>query len=154
MPASRSPFSNDRIICYGSFDSSLIFHPSPSLPLASPLRRRRASPAGPNNGASSNVAAAKYQSVEGSQGDGRVGDSGRWGAGGAADISGCPSGACAVQTVLFLKLEGFHLPFFCGWELKKWYYGGLKRLCHMIQWAIVGRGARGVEHSITRENCS
>lgn len=25
----------------------------------------------------------------------------------------------------------------------------LKRLCHMIQWAIVGKGARGVEHTIT-----
>lgn len=52
-------FSNDRIICSGSFDSSLII--STLSPLASSLQRRHVLLHGVNNTASSNVASGNSE---------------------------------------------------------------------------------------------
>lgn len=76
-----------------------------------------------------------------------------WGAGRwepTGNKSGCPWGMC--HSDLPLPEAGgslrSHLPFL--WlGAKKVVLEKLKRLCHMIQWAIVGKGAQGVEHTIT-----
>lgn len=64
-------FSNDRIIFYGSFESSLIF-PPPSLPASHPAspETRACVASSANHGASSNVAMVKYQGMEGGPGRG------------------------------------------------------------------------------------
>ena len=109
-------FSNDRIICYGSFDSSLIFSLSLSLSLCSHLPETRAARRQQprrTTGASSNV--VKYQSVVGREP--------------TANKSGCPRGdmpfrpsrPCSCRVFKESSTPPFFF-FFFSWELKKWYY--------------------------------
>ena len=73
----------------------------------------------------------------------------------AADKSGCPSGACAVPTVLSLKLEGFHLPFSLWLGAKEVVLGGAQEALSYDSVGHCGERCSGEwKHSITRENCS
>lgn len=72
-----------------------------------------------------------------------------------ASKSGCPRGICHSDLPLPEaggSLKSHLLSLRLG--AKEVVLQRLKWLCHMIQWAIVGKGAQGLEHTIAWENCS
>lgn len=119
--------------------------PSPHL-----WRRRHVFASEANSVASSNVAMVKYQSVA------RQPRSGLRGYGKWQPIKMAVWGMYAIQICFSPELEGLLrvISLFFHWlGAKEVVLQRLKWPCHMIQWAIVRKGAQGLEHTIPWENC-